>query len=132
MTCSVRRLKRSLALRILSAMAWLMLAGTPLGAAPAAIGMVAPQGGHASTAPVASHAVDRGALASGAHGMADPSCCAGHASPGCDCPSACGNALPSVGAFLAISAAFVAVYARPPLASAPAPHRAPPWRPPVA
>ncbi|MFA6230456.1 MAG: hypothetical protein WC617_09810 [Rhodanobacter sp.] len=130
MNFSLRWLKRSVSLRTLAVLAWLMLASTSVGAAPSDMGVAAMHAGQAVASVNSGQPANMGSMAHGVHGMTGQSCCGGHLSQGCNCHSACGNALPSVLAFVAMSASFATVYARPSLTPAPSPNPAPPWRPP--
>lgn len=117
---------------MLSVLAWMMLVCTAANAAAGGMGMSAMHAGHAVASLDAGQPANMVAMVHGIHGTAGQSCCRGHLAQGCDCHSACGNALPPVAAFVAMSASFAMIYARPSLTPAPSPNPASPWRPPSA
>lgn len=130
MIFSLRWLRRSAGLRILSVLAWMMLMSTSASATPSGMGVTAMPAGQAVASMDTAQPADLSVMTHGVHGTLDASCCGGHLSPGCGCHSACGSALPPMAAFVAMSASFEMIYARRSLIPAPAPNPAPPWRPP--
>ena len=138
MTITLRQITRSRPLRVLGALAWLLLVINSLAAAP--LGMVAGHASHTALAAVAHAApVAMPGMPVVHAGSDDRSCCNGQTgccdgltAHGCSCAAMCSASLPPESLMTLASAGIGLTYALPPSLSAPSLHAAPPLRPPVA